>query len=472
LVTKYRILPVLLVASFILSSIGVAYEQSNELFFTSSNTYDLVIIAPKEFSRLLSPLVKHKNNVGIKTILNTTEQIYREYDGRDKPEQIKYFIKDALENWGIKYVLLVGGMKSGRQSWYLPVRYSNLDDRQDWDARYISDLYYADIYKEGGVFEDWDSNGNNIFAEWNWNSSVKDVLDLYPDVCVGRLACRNMFEVRTVVKKIIDYETKSFGGNWFKKMIVAGGDTIPLDQDGVYEGEFITNISSGYMKAVNFSVTRLWASDGTLKKSRDLMEELRKGAGFVHLSGHGSALVWTTHPPDNDTLWIDSLLPFQGPLIRNGDKLPIFIIGGCHNSQFDVSPFNLLRDFRKEGLGYFKSDEYESGSFWKFEWISECLGWRLVSSRNGGAIATIANTGLGFCYFGNYTPNGLAGWIEPRFFYDYSVLGIDVLGELHKQVITEYVSNFNVQNDRSDCKTVQQWVLLGDPSLKIGGYSS
>jgi len=440
-----------------------------------SDSYDLVIITPKEFSRLLSPLVKHKNSIGIKTILNTTEEIYKQYDGRDKPEQIKYFIKDALERWGIKYVLLVGGMKSGRQSWYLPVRYSNLDDRQDWDVRYISDLYYADIYKyEDGklVFDDWDSNGNNVFAEWNWNSSVKDVLDLYPDVCVGRLACRNIFEVRTVVKKIINYETKTFGEKWFKTMIIAGGDTVPLDQDGVYEGEAITDLSSSYMRAIDFNITRLWVSDGTLKKSRDLITTIRKGAGFVHLSGHGTPLTWSTHPPDNDTLWIDALLTFQVRNIRNSEKLPIFIIGGCHNNMFDVSPFNILRDFAKEGLSYFKSGEYESGSFWKFEWISECLGWRLVSCCNGGAIATIGNSGIGFCYFGNYTLKGLAGWIEPRLFYEYSVNGMDILGELHTQAIRDYVNTFNVHNDRSDCKTVQQWVLLGDPSLKIGGYQN
>jgi len=26
-------------------------------------------------------------------------------------------------------------------------------------------------------------------------------------------------------------------------------------------------------------------------------------------------------------------------------------------------------------------------------------------------------------------------------------------------------------NDLIDCKTVQEWALLGDPSLMIGGYS-
>jgi hypothetical protein len=449
-----------------------AVKQSSK----SSDSYDLVIIAPKEFSKLLSPLVKHKNNVGVKTILKTTDEIYRGYVGRDKPEQIKYFIKDALETWGIKYVLLVGGMKTGRQSWYVPVRYSNLDDRQDWDIRYISDLYYADIYKMDGdgklVFDDWDSNGNNVFAEWNWDSSVKDVLDLYPDVCVGRLACRNLFEVRTVVKKIINYETRASSGSWFKNMIIAGGDTVPLDQDGVYEGEAITDLSSSYMRAINFNITRLWVSDGSLKKSRDLVTAIRKGAGFVHISGHGTPLVWSTHPVDNDTIWMDLLFTFQVRSIRNGEKLPIFIIGGCHNNMFDTSPFNILRDFSKEGLSYFKSSEDESGSFWKFEWIPECLGWRLVSCRNGGAIAAIGNTGLGFCYFGNYTLNGLAGWIEPKLFYEYSVNGVDILGELHTQVIRDYINEFDVHNDRSDCKTVQQWTLLGDPSLKIGGCTN
>ncbi len=43
-------------------------------------------------------------------------------DGRDKPEQIKYFIKDAIETYNITFVLLVGGTKGIRKQWYVPVR--------------------------------------------------------------------------------------------------------------------------------------------------------------------------------------------------------------------------------------------------------------------------------------------------------------------------------------------------------------
>jgi len=109
-----------------------------------------------------------------------------------------------------------------------------------------------------------------------------------------------------------------------------------------------------------------------------------------------------------------------------------------------------------------------------FEWVPECLGWRLISKRNVGAIATIGNTGLGFGYPGNSTLQGLGGWIEPRFFHAIGVQGKTILGEAHSQAIIDYINNddFEVNKDRTDRKTVEQWVLLGDPSLKIGGYSS
>ena len=67
------------------------------------------------------------------------------------------------------------------------------------DPGVITDLYYADIYKEGGEFEDWDPNDDGIFAAWGLEGVENDTIDLAPDVCVGRLACRNTKEVRNVV---------------------------------------------------------------------------------------------------------------------------------------------------------------------------------------------------------------------------------------------------------------------------------
>jgi len=185
--------------------IKITYEKPDTDVATLRDAYDLVIITPSKFSTDAQRLADHKNSFGMNTIVKTTEDIYDEFSGVDKPEQIKYFIKDAIETWNVTYVLLFGGLKSviwgnaqddtnqGSKGWHLPVRYSNFQ----WDGaesynftsgepNYISDLYYADIYKEGGVFDNWYSNGNGIFAEWS--GDLREELDLYPDVAFGRLA--------------------------------------------------------------------------------------------------------------------------------------------------------------------------------------------------------------------------------------------------------------------------------------------
>jgi hypothetical protein len=246
--------------------IKITYEDPELNIFPQTSTYDLVIITPSKFSSELERLVEHKNTHEVETIIKTTEEIYDDpnYNGRDKPEQIKYFIKDAIETWGVQYVLLFGGLKSiiyakakddqnhGAKGWHIPVRYSNFQYDGDpnynftsGEPGYISDLYYADIYKEGGEFDDWDANGNDIFAEWS--GEVRDELDLYPDVAFGRLAVRNKKEARDVITKIIDYEKLPADPTWFKRMISISGDGfldqedwgIEWDTDGLADGEYI-----------------------------------------------------------------------------------------------------------------------------------------------------------------------------------------------------------------------------------------
>ena len=211
------------------------YQPSNK-----NETYDMVIIAPQKFSSELTTFMEHKNNTGVKTILKTTESIYSEFSGRDKPEQIKYFIKYAKENWEITYVFLVGGLKTylnandredanqGSKDWWVPVRYTNIPE--DSGHGCISDLYYGDLYRYNTTtntteFEDWDSNGNGIFAEWI--GLIKDKLDLNPDVYYGRIPCVNTFELKLVINKIIEYEnTPPSDKPWFKTMVGIAGKTF------------------------------------------------------------------------------------------------------------------------------------------------------------------------------------------------------------------------------------------------------
>ena len=245
------------------ADITISYTPPESNPFSQTDTYDLLIISPTVFSEALQPLIEHKNSYGVETTLKTVEDIYNEYEGFDKAEQIKYFIKDSLEQHNIKYVLLIGGLTStiyakprdnvnlGATGWHLPVRYSNV--RAAGDPGFPSDLYYADIYKEGGEFETWDSDGDGILAEWYIDESTgaatdfpEDELDYVPDVSLGRLACSDVKEVTDVVNKIINYETSTYDKDWFKKMVVYSGDgfldqydlNIQWDTSGLEDGTY------------------------------------------------------------------------------------------------------------------------------------------------------------------------------------------------------------------------------------------
>jgi len=475
------------------ADLKVTYEQGI-VPLKSEPQYDLVIITPRKFRLLLIPLMSHKNKKGVSTKIVTTESIYFKNKGRDKQEEIKLFIKDAIEKWNITYVLLVGGRLGLGYRWGIPARYSNLEDRGGWNETYVTDLYYSDIYRYNETsqeveFDDWDSNGNSIFAEWKWTwywnetegygywtwpVTSKDILDLYPDVYVGRLACRDTTEVFTVVRKIINYENKAYDQSWFKHMIVAGGDTVPYG-DGIAEGEYENNYAAVRMEAIGFNVTRLWVTNGNLNSSKDVINAVGKGAGFLYFSGHGSPIVWSTHPFENES-WIDALWIDEMNNLKNRGKLPICVVGGCHNSQFDVALVNMIKGLLEKGLMYFNWFDDEN-CFGKLAWLRRCWSWNLVRQKNGGSIATIGNTGLGWGVGGEGCIEGEDGFITSHFFEVYNTtVQTDpdncTLGFVHLQTISLYVQLFEPNSDEIDRKTVEQWALLGDPSLKIGGYPS
>ena len=175
----------------------ITYEEPEDPVIFSDD-YDMVIIAPRKFCLKLLPLVIHKNKNDISTLLKTTEGIYAKYDGRDNPEKIKYFIKHAVEEWGVKYVLLVGGLKGQRNDWYVPVRETCNDD--GWELGYISDLYYADIYQSNGSYSSWDKDKDGYYGERH-----DDKPDIYPDVHIARLPASTEEELQILVDKIQMY---------------------------------------------------------------------------------------------------------------------------------------------------------------------------------------------------------------------------------------------------------------------------
>lgn len=166
-------------------------------------------------------------------------------------------------------------------------------------------------------------------------------------------------------------------------------------------------------------------------------------------------------------------------LLINRYKLPVIVVGGCNNGRYDISILkNMKKGIDEGGLwGYFRLNPFKKGLFWKKGYIGNCWSWKLASKKGGGGIAVISNTGLGTHAMDDADNNSvndyleiLDGWLELKFFQLYGQEQRDILGELHGDAITCYLHRFLGNDDEMDPKMVQQWQLMGDPSLKVGGY--
>ena len=456
-------------------NVTIIYNAPSEPLIKDQDIYDLLILSPDAYLDDLQPLVDHKQDHGVNTRLVGLREVYDQmyWEGRDDAEKIKYFIKYGIENWGIRHVLLVGGHKGQSNAWQLPVRYSFVvppDEQEYPEQSFLSDLYFADIYNSTGGFSSWDSNDDDKFSVWN--ESFQDEMDLYPDVYLGRIPCRNLYEIRTMVNKIINYESKKADDAWFNNLLLVAGDSYVNEGEEFNEGEIISERAIELMP--EFTPLKVYASMDDINRNT-VNAAMNQGAGFAYFCGHGSAYSWSTHfPPATDDLdnWTTGYRIADMIPLKNKGKEPVTIVGGCHNGQFDITiPNAIISGIKNQGLKYFL------GRFFFDGWVGNCWAWWLTSKPNGGAIATISNTGLGTHGEEDSDHNGLIdylevlnGWMELRFLELYGIQGQHDLGENHAQTIIEYLHWFLGNNEKMDTKMVQQWQLFGDPSLKIGGY--
>jgi len=416
---------------------------------TIDDEYDLIIISPAEFIEEIGPLIAHKNERGIRTRGISLNDIFSEtyfpINGRDQQEQIKYFIKKAIEEWGISSVLIVGGIDE------FPTRMTHIYVSYfDVDEPFPSDLYYADIYDEQDEFSSWDSNHNDIFGEYDWGDDHQtDEIDLYPDIYIGRLACINEEEVNTCVNKIITYETnKAWIQEWFTNLVVIGGDTFTDDTWGVSEGEYINQIVMDILEG--FIPNAIWDSNDRLSAPapiglNEIYDAINEGCGFIDFSGHGYHSMFATHPNGVENVWLPKPWGFDTSHVKklvNGQKLPIIILGACSTCKFDVN--------------------------------DNCLGWSFLSNPNGGGIGSFGVTTFGYANGGGKKMS--EGFIEEMTMNIFKAYvqetangAIAHYGDLWNNALVNYISPMMEVRDYA---TIESFQSFGDPTLQISEQST
>ena len=260
-----------------------------------------------------------------------------------------------------------------------------------------------------------------------------------------------------------------------------------------FEGEWQAQHAVNYFPET-FEVNNVWTSNGKLhgeepspleppespkvNGQQSFAEEFNKGYGFVYACGHASPISWADHYPgipgprsETDVAGMNCvtlpnsindflhLFPLD-ELIKNGDKLPVMVICGCHPLALDCSLIKALTDYHE----VFGSD------FGKFG--PECLGEWMTRLEDGGSIATIGETALGTGVAGeNWLEGAGTQYFSEGFFRILNEEDLDYLGDIFKGTQVFYLNKFSPLS-LNDKKTLTENVLLGDPTLKIGGYPS
>ncbi len=374
-----------------------------------TDAYDFLIITPDEWLAPLKSLKDFKDERGISTMVVGLNEIYGgkyfPVQGRDEPEKIKYFIKDAIENWGIKYVMLAGDAEN------MPVRYVSTGISDIPEAP--SDLYYADIYDSGGAFSSWDKDNDNLFGE-----RKDDRPDLHPDIYIGRLPASSSADLNLLINRIKSYVTPPH------RALMAGVELF-WDTD-IREGEYLKEMVSS---EINLDTIKLYETDEYPKDGTANEEEIAKwinsGVMMVNFASHGSpyGMGWNA-----GHFTIDDL-----SMLHNS-FMPVAFAMACSTNEFDVE-------------GY------------------DCLGEMFLLNPSGGGIAYAGSSRVAYVYLGTAIKSGLSGYLDTAFFKAYYD-GNNRVGEMFALAKEAYVTHIPFMGN-ADYLTMTEYNLMGDPTIEL-----
>ncbi len=170
-----------------------AQNSANYVIIVRDNTMRGAIVNFKKW--------KEKLGFGVKVV--TLDSIYTHVNGGDDPERIWNFLRQNYsgENWGIRYVLLIGDIND------LPMRFL-CPNNNGWP--YSSDFYYANLT------QNWDVDHDN-----RWGEPNDDNLDATPDVLVGRIPSSSPATVTTILNNYMSFEQNT--GAWKRHALFSMG---------------------------------------------------------------------------------------------------------------------------------------------------------------------------------------------------------------------------------------------------------
>ncbi len=262
---------------------------------------DFLIIAHPNFIDGIQTLAQVRAAQGLKVRVVSVDDVYAQYSGGVfDPQAIRDYIKDAVKQDGVKYVLLVGGdtydylhNTSASAISFIPTLYAPTDDLGIVQYAPVDPLY-ADV------------NGDNV-----------------PDVALGRFPVRTNAELDSMIAKTLAYETNDYGQTAvFAADIYDGSGDQPLNFSADSDA-LISQLGDGW------SVQRAYLDNSSVAAAQaTLVDAINNGVALTSFIGHSSYDRWT----------FSGLFSMnQATALTNAGSPTIISQWGCWNTYF-VSP--------------------------------------------------------------------------------------------------------------------------------------
>ena len=161
--------------------------------------YIIVVANPSLLKDTVHDFVKFKESQGFDVIVEDVPTIEQNYQGIDRVEKIRNFLKDKVKGYPKTFTLLIGTPYDKNQANSISTG-GDIPMRYIWPPKYYStspnDYYFSTDFYYCDLKGDWDSNKNGVFGEKDELNGIDYKVTNY----VGRIP----FSDSATVKKILD----------------------------------------------------------------------------------------------------------------------------------------------------------------------------------------------------------------------------------------------------------------------------
>lgn len=372
-----------------------------------------LIITNNELEASFQQLADYRTSIGMPSAVRTVEWIESNCrNGADVQETIRFFIRDAYQQWGLEYVVIGGDTD------VIPARY--VKDYLYGASGYTiipADLYFACL--DGN----WNADGDDTYGEVSITYG-DDLCDMASEVALGRIPVSTVLETQNYIAKVVLYEGQSAGANWTNGFMAAAEvlfwiDDVTPSTDGASFAEDLIN--DFVVPCTDMNVTRYYenytAYPGSLEETKSVVIDAINSNqyGIMSQIGHGFFF---------DMSLGDGVFKVSDADALENHEHPVLLFAlNCASAAFDYS----------------------------------CLMERLVLHPTGGTIASIGSSRAAFPYTSNN--------YQQEFFSLLLCDGVTTLGDTVEQSRLPYLADVNQPSFNR--WTYMNYTLLGDPGLSI-----